>query len=137
MDTGFADPNIFGEIGIAKPIIAPARRNTTPLTASDAARLAAQKSARRKVTIPLGEDGVNHNTEQKSVLARIAQTIGPQANRPLQERSLQANANNNYQARPPHIRTGTPPPQNYSNQQPNAQYKDGYPTERRPARRRR
>ena len=71
---------------------APTSRNTTPLTASDAARLAAQKSARRKITLPLGEEANTHTAAQSSVLEQIAKTVGPQASGSLPRRSLQANS---------------------------------------------
>ena len=74
---------------------------TAPLTASDAARLAAQKSSRRKMTVPFVEDGITPNSEQNSVLEQISRTIGPQASGPnIPRRSLQSNVQTqaNYRA---------------------------------------
>jgi len=45
-------------------------RNSSPMTVSDAARLAAQQSKRSKVTMPLGQDGTL-NSEQQAVLAPL------------------------------------------------------------------
>jgi len=56
-------------------------RNSSPMTASDAARLAAQRSKRSKVTIPLGEEN-EPNSEQRSVLNQISRGIGPKASGP-------------------------------------------------------
>ena len=70
-------------------------RQTTPLTASDAARMAAQKS-RGKITMPLGETANEHTSAQSSVLAQIAKTIGPQASNVMPKRSLQANLQSGY-----------------------------------------
>lgn len=56
-------------------------RNTSPMTASDAARLAAQQSKRGKMTVPLGQE-VTHSKDQQSVLAQIANGIGPKASGP-------------------------------------------------------
>jgi len=57
------------------------RRKTGPMTASDAARLAAQQSKRGKVTVPLGESPTT-SQEQQSVLAQIANGLGPKASGP-------------------------------------------------------
>lgn len=54
------------------------QRKTSPITASDAARLAAQESKRGRVTIPLGED-VTPSQDQQSVLAQISRNLGPKA----------------------------------------------------------
>ena len=56
-----------------------AGRNTQPLTASDAARLAAQQSSRGKVTIPLGASAEEPTATQLSVLEQISKNIGPKA----------------------------------------------------------
>jgi len=56
-------------------------RNTSPMTASDAARLAAQQSKRGKITVPLGGD-TPPSQEQQSVLAQIARGVGPKASGP-------------------------------------------------------
>jgi len=56
-------------------------RNTSPITASDAARLAAQQSKRGKMTVPLGGDATP-SQEQQSVLAQIARGLGPKASSP-------------------------------------------------------
>lgn len=58
-----------------------AGRKTTPMTASDAARLAAQQSKRGKMTVPLGQD-VNASQEQQSVLSQIVRGLGPKASGP-------------------------------------------------------
>ncbi len=73
-----------------------AARKTTPLTASDAARMAAQKS-RGKITMPLGDTANEHTSAQSSVLAQIAKTIGPQASNVMPKRSLQANMQSGYE----------------------------------------
>lgn len=56
-------------------------RRSSPMTASDAARLAAQQSKRGKVTVPLGEDATA-SQEQQSVLAQIARGLRPKASGP-------------------------------------------------------
>ena len=56
-----------------------AGRNTQPMTASDAARLAAQKSSRGKVTIPLGASPEAPTAKQLSVLDQISKNLGPKA----------------------------------------------------------
>lgn len=56
-------------------------RKSSPMTASDAARLAAQQSKRGKVTVPLGTDAAP-SEEQQSVLAQIARGLGPKASGP-------------------------------------------------------
>jgi len=56
-------------------------RKTSPMTASDAARLAAQQSRRGKITVPLGEE-VKPTQEQKAVLAQIANGLGPKSSGP-------------------------------------------------------
>jgi len=56
-------------------------RKTSPMTASDAARLAARQSKRGKVTVPLGED-ITPSQKQQSVLAQIARGLGPKASGP-------------------------------------------------------
>jgi len=56
-------------------------RNSSPMTVSDAARLAAQQSKRGKVTMPLGQDGTL-NSEQQAVLARLARGLGPKPSGP-------------------------------------------------------
>ena len=111
-------------------------KSTAPLTASDAARLAAQSSTRRKVTRPLGDGSQNYNAEQTSVLEQIAKTIGPQASGPaLQRRSLQPNTNPNYSGTPYQAAAGQSP-QNYG-YQPTPVPQAGYPTRRQAARARR
>jgi len=78
---------------------APAMRKSSPMTASDAARMAAQRSTRRKVTMPLDNNNSAQTPEQSSVLDQIARNIGPQANGSLADaRSLQANSQINYSA---------------------------------------
>ena len=56
-------------------------RKTSPMTASDAARLAAQQSKRGKIILPLGEDVVT-SQEQQSVLEQIANGLGPRTSVP-------------------------------------------------------
>ena len=56
-------------------------RKTSPMTASDAARLAAQQSKRGKMTLALGENAMP-SQEQQSVLAQIARGLGPRASGP-------------------------------------------------------
>ena len=56
-------------------------RKSSAMTASDAARLAAQQSKRGKVTVPLGED-VTPTQQQQSVLSQIARGLGPKASGP-------------------------------------------------------
>ena len=56
-------------------------RNSSPMTVSDAARLAAQQSKRGKVTMPLGQDGTL-DSEQQAVLARLARGLGPKSSGP-------------------------------------------------------
>ena len=56
-------------------------RNTTPITASDAARLAAQQSKRGKTTIPLSNE-TGPTQKQQSVLAQIARGLGPKSSGP-------------------------------------------------------
>ena len=51
------------------------------MTASDAARLAAQQSKRGKITVPLGQD-VAPRQDQQSVLTQIARGVGPKASGP-------------------------------------------------------
>lgn len=58
-----------------------AGRSTSPMTASDAARLAAQQSKRGKITVPLGQD-VAPRQDQQSVLTQIARGVGPKASGP-------------------------------------------------------
>ena len=112
------------------------RKSTAPLTASDAARLAAQSSSRRKVIRPLGDGSFNHNAEQTSVLEQIAKTIGPQASGPaLQRRSLQPNTQGNYSAIPYQAAAGQTS-KNYG-YQPTPVPQVGYPTRRQAARSRR
>lgn len=79
---------------------APTPRKSAPVSVSDAARLAAQNSTRRKVTVPLDPNGAGiAGTPGASVLDRIASTVGPQASGPLpQRRSLQTQAPVNYPA---------------------------------------
>ena len=73
----------------------PAEKKSTPLTASDAARLAAQKSSGRKVTVPLGGEASGYSKAQNSVLDQISKTIGPQSNRALGRQSIQGNLQTN------------------------------------------
>ncbi len=56
-----------------------AGRNTQPMTASDAARLAAQQSSRGKVTIPIGATAQEPTAQQLSVLEQISKNLGPKA----------------------------------------------------------
>ena len=56
-----------------------AGRNTQPVTASDAARLAGQQSKRGKVTIPLGASAEEPTAQQLSVLEQISKNLGPKA----------------------------------------------------------
>ena len=56
-------------------------RKSSAMTASDAARLAAQQSKRGKVTVPLGED-LTPTQQQQSVLSQIARGLGPKASGP-------------------------------------------------------
>lgn len=58
-----------------------AARNSSPMTASDAARLAAQQSKRGKVTIPLGQNP-EPTAQQLSVLEQISRGVGPKASGP-------------------------------------------------------
>jgi Flp pilus assembly protein TadD len=58
-----------------------ASRTTTPMTASDAARLAAQQSKRGKITMPVGQD-TTPSAQQQAVLAQIAGGLGPKASGP-------------------------------------------------------
>jgi len=53
-------------------------RNSSPMTASDAAHLAAQQSKRGKVTVPLGQRP-EPTAEQRSVLDQISRGLGPKA----------------------------------------------------------
>ena len=74
------------------------QRKSAPVSVSDAARLAAQNSTRKKVTVPFDSNGAGQaSTPGASVLDRIAKTLGPQASGPLpQRRSLQTQAPVNY-----------------------------------------
>lgn len=56
-------------------------RNSSPMTASDAARLAAQQSKRGKVVMPL-KQSAEPTLEQRSVLDQISRGIGPKASGP-------------------------------------------------------
>ena len=56
-------------------------RNSSPMTASDAARLAAQQSKRSKVTMPLSENP-EPTSEQRAVLEQISRGLGPKATGP-------------------------------------------------------
>lgn len=58
-----------------------AARKSSPMTASDAARLAAQQSKRSKVTLPLGQNP-EPTREQLSVLDQISRGVGPKASGP-------------------------------------------------------
>jgi len=51
------------------------------MTASDAARLAAQQSKRGKVTMPLGQDAVLNN-EQQTMLSKLAKNVRPKSSGP-------------------------------------------------------
>ena len=62
-------------------------RNSSPMTVSDAARLAAQQSKRGKVTMPLGQDGTL-DSEQQAVLARLARGLGPKSTGPTPRGAL-------------------------------------------------
>ncbi len=67
-NTGISGQNISG-------------RKTSPMTASDAARMAAQQSKRGKMTVPLDESATP-SQEQEAVLAQIARGLGPKASGP-------------------------------------------------------
>jgi len=56
-------------------------RNTQPMTASDAARLAAKQSQRDKVVIPLEENATLPN-KQQALLDQIAKNAGSRSNEP-------------------------------------------------------
>ena len=56
-------------------------RKSSPMTASDAARLAAQQSKRGKVTMPMGQNP-EPTLEQRSVLEQISRGLGPKASGP-------------------------------------------------------
>jgi len=112
---------------------APSARKSTPLTASDAARLAAQKSSRRKITLPAGQGAPNHTAAQTSVLDQIAQTIGPQASGPVQQKSLQANSQAGYPIPSPYRARQ----QVFQNNAQSPQAQSGYPSRRGSARARR
>ena len=58
-----------------------AARKTSPMTVSDAARLAAQQSKRGKVVVPLGQTP-EATAEQLSVLDQISRGLGPKASGP-------------------------------------------------------
>ena len=53
-------------------------RNSSPMTASDAARLAAQQSKRGKVTMPLGQDAPL-TSEQQVMLDKLARNVQPKS----------------------------------------------------------
>jgi len=86
-------------------------RKSSPMTASDAARLAAQQSKRGKVTVPLDTDAAP-SQEQQSVLAQIAQGLGPKASGPQLAGPAPMVRGQGY---PPAIYQATPAPnvQNY------------------------
>ena len=115
----------------------PAQRKSTPLTASDAARLAAQKSSGRRVTVPLGGEASGYSKAQNSVLDQISKTIGPQSNRALSRQSIQGNL----QTVPSYgstAQSSSYPQYSFSqNQQTQSTYSQGYPTGREAARTRR
>jgi len=90
---------------------APEMRKSSSMTVSDAARLAAQRSRKRKITLPLDGNTTAPTVEQSSVLDQIARNIGPQSNVPRPSRSLQANSN-----------------LIYSSPQPSRPQTGGYPT---------
>jgi len=74
----------------------PAMRKSSPMTVSDAARMAAQRSTRKKVTLPLGDTRGAPTSEQSSVLDQIARNIGPQTNAPIiSSQSSQASSHTN------------------------------------------
>lgn len=108
-------------------------RKTTPLTASDAARMAAQKSTREKMTVPLGQDINTQTSAQSSVLSQIAKTIGPQASNPLPTRAPTSAPQAGYGAPTPYAAQANVRPQAY----PRAQYENKYPQGRTAARARR
>jgi Flp pilus assembly protein TadD len=56
-------------------------RKSSPMTASDAARLAAQQSKRGKVTMPMGQNS-EPTLQQRSVLEQISRGLGPKASGP-------------------------------------------------------
>lgn len=56
-------------------------RKSSPMTASDAARLAAQQSKRGKVTVPMGQNP-EPTPEQLSLLEQISRGVGPKASGP-------------------------------------------------------
>ena len=70
-------------------------RKTSAMTASDAARLAAQQSKRGKVTVPLGED-ITPTQQQQSVLSQIARGLGPKASGPQLAGAAPRGANPGY-----------------------------------------
>ncbi|WP_051279838.1 tetratricopeptide repeat protein [Hellea balneolensis] len=74
-------------------------RNSSPMTASDAARLAAQQSKRGKVVMPL-QDTSQPTLEQRSVLEQISRGLGPKASGP-QLAGAAPTAPQAYQAQPP------------------------------------
>ena len=115
-------------------------RNTTPLTASDAARLAAQQSSRRKITLPVGAEAGATTAAQSSVLERIAKTIGPQTSGSLPRRSLQANSQPQNYPQQPLSNPYPTPPQSAQYQASTAvqtTYRPQYPQGRQAARTRR
>lgn len=103
-------------------------RNSSPMTASDAARLAAQQSKRGKVVMPL-EQSPQPSTEQRSVLEQISRGLGPKASGP----QLAGPAPTASQAYPQSYRQQ--PPQAYA-PQPQS-YAQPYEQGRLPNRRRR
>ena len=103
-------------------------RKSSPMTASDAARLAAQQSRRGKVTMPMGENP-EPTREQLSVLEQISRGVGPKASGPQMAGPSQAQQQGyptNYQA-----------PQGYAPQKQAAPQTLAYEQGRAPNRRRR
>lgn len=88
-------------------------RNSSPMTASDAARLAAQQSKRGKVVMPL-QDTPEPTLEQRSVLEQISRGLGPKASGPQLAGAVPQSYPQGYQTRP--SQNYTPTQQQYYGQ---------------------
>lgn len=109
-------------------------RKSSPMTASDAARLAAQQSKRGKVTMPMGQNP-EPTREQLSVLDQISRGLGPKASGPQMAGPApapQQGYNGAYQQPAPQ----TLPPQTYA-PQPQSYEPQSHNQGRAPNRRRR
>lgn len=107
-------------------------RKTSPMTASDAARLAAQQSKRGKVIMPMGQNP-EPTVEQLSVLDQISRGLGPKASGPQMAGAAPAPQQSYpmaYKQQPP--QAYAPQPQAYGQS-----YEQTYNNGRAPNRRRR